>query len=24
MLEAFRTAAKNRPDLCLLVAPRHP
>ncbi len=24
MLEAFRTAAKSRPDLCLLVAPRHP
>jgi 3-deoxy-D-manno-octulosonic-acid transferase len=24
MLEAFRTAANSRPDLCLLVAPRHP
>jgi 3-deoxy-D-manno-octulosonic-acid transferase len=24
MLEAFRKAANSRPDLCLLVAPRHP
>lgn len=24
MLEAFRTAARSRPDLCLLVATRHP
>jgi 3-deoxy-D-manno-octulosonic-acid transferase len=24
MLEAFRTAANSRPDLCLLIAPRHP
>ena len=24
VLEAFRTVAKSRPDLCLLLAPRHP